>query len=265
MVLSDTASNLLATPPGVLAFATGTQLNAAATVNAAGFATLHDVMHTATGGYVLTVSDNAANLLALAGNLPPATVTVLSADATLSAQQVTTLVSEPHFSTGVHVLTIADTASNLLALAPNVRVLAGATQLTAAATVNIADFATLRDVLHIATGGYTVTISDTAANLVSIAAADLSLATACVLSADGSLSAADAQTLALEPGLLRRRPRADNFGQRRKSAGPASWPAIPGGHPGAGRRPDHLGIATEFPGGTRCQIRRGASRADGRR
>ncbi|MEJ0046262.1 MAG: hypothetical protein WDN04_09170 [Rhodospirillales bacterium] len=200
LTVADSAVHLLALGQGALALAGATQLNAAATVNEAGFTTLHDVMHTATGGYVLTVSDNAANLLALAGDLPPATVTSLSADATLSASQATTLVSEPNFSTGMHVLTVADTASNLLALAPNVLTFAGATQLTAAAIVNIADFATLRDVLHTATGGYTLTISDTAANLVSIAAADLSLATACVLSADGSLSAADAQTLALEPG-----------------------------------------------------------------
>ena len=167
LTVADTAAGLLALSPTAIALAGAVQLTANATVDAAGFLILRDTLHVAAGGHIVTISDTAQNLLGLAGgNLALAGACVLSGAATVSAAVAATLVSEPGFTTGGHLLTVAGSAADLLALAPGVLALAGATQLTASATVNEATASLLAALPGFSeAGGVTLTVRDDVAHL----------------------------------------------------------------------------------------------------
>jgi hypothetical protein len=155
-------------------------------------------------GASLAVSDTAANILANASGLGTATSISVTDSETVQASGLSTLAllaaSHPgHFSLGGHTLSVSDTAANLLALSGQAVALATSFGLSADATVTAAQFTTLRDTLHTVPAGHAVTILDSAAHLLALSGS-LSLATACVLTGPAVVSAADAQTLAAEPG-----------------------------------------------------------------
>ncbi|MEJ0046259.1 MAG: hypothetical protein WDN04_09155 [Rhodospirillales bacterium] len=148
-------------------------LTADAGVDAAGFRVLRDTLHATSGGHSLTISDTGDNLLALAGgHLALAAACRLSADALVSAGQAALLASEPGFATNGHVLTIADTAAHLLALAPAVMALAGVSLLTQSALVNATTAALLAAMPGFSEAdGATLTVQDDAAHLLAFSQA----------------------------------------------------------------------------------------------
>ena len=77
---------------------------------------MRDGLHVTDAGHVVTVGDNAADLLMLSGNLASDGATVLTADANVSAAAAAELAALPNFTKGGHALTITDSAANLLAL-----------------------------------------------------------------------------------------------------------------------------------------------------
>jgi hypothetical protein len=128
------------------------------------------------GGYSLIVVDTAANLAALAG-VPGALTAintlasqeVLTADATVSAATVQTLLLMTGFSAGSHHLTISDTAADLLAISAHATLaVASAVQLSQAATVTVANAVALAAMPGFSAGGFTLTIADTPAHLAAL-------------------------------------------------------------------------------------------------
>ena len=252
LTVTDSAANLLSLPLGVAAIVGAYALNGNATVTEAQFVTLRDNLAVNPNGHTLVVSDTAADLLALSGNLAMDSATLLSADASVTAAQAISLAADPAFATAGHILTITDTAANLLALPTLVQMLsghlvltssqsvsaaqasalaalgsgfstgantltvsdsaanllalplgvaaiAGAYLLTSDATVNAAQFTALRDSLHVGLNGNAITILDNAGNLAGLSGS-LANASACLLSANGTVSAAAAAILNGEPG-----------------------------------------------------------------
>ena len=196
LVVSDTAANLLALPPQAWSNATGFSLSANGTVSQAQFVTLRDAMGVAGNGHTLSVTDTAANLLALGGDLSLVGSTQLAADATLSAAQAQTLAGEPGFSTNGHVLTVSDSAANLLGLSTQVQTVSGHLVLGGSQSVTAQQAAGLAALGGIfSTGGNTLTVTDTAASLLSLPGGVASIAGAYALSADGSVNAAGFTTL----------------------------------------------------------------------
>ena len=196
MVVSDTAANLLTLSPGVLSQATGFNLSADGTVSESQFVWLRDTAGVAGNGHTLSVADTAANLLALSGNLALIGATQLSADANVSAAQAQVLAGEPGFTLGGHVLSVTDSAANLLALPGAVQTLSGHLILAASQSVNGAQASGLAALgASFSTGGNTLTVADTAANLLSLPAGVAVIVGAYALSADGSVNASQFTTL----------------------------------------------------------------------
>ena len=138
------------------------------------------------GGASLTVSDTIADILANASGLSAATSIQVTDSETVSASSLAVLAlvaaAHPgHFSLGGHSVSVADTAANLAAVPAQDIGLASSFALSAPALVTAAQFVTLRDALHVALGGNTLTIQDSAAHLLGLSGS-LSLAAACMLS-----------------------------------------------------------------------------------
>ena len=200
LIVADTPANLLGLPTQSIPYATGFELSTGGTVSEAQFVSLRDVIGVNANGHSLTVSDTATDLLALSGNLALDGATQLSADGTLNAAQAVSLAGEPGFSTAGHVLTISDTAANLLALPTAVRALSGHLTLSASQSVSAAVATSLAALgAAFSPGGNTLTVSDTAANLLALPSGVAAIAGAYVLSADASVSAA--QFTSLRDGL----------------------------------------------------------------
>jgi hypothetical protein len=203
LIIADTAPALLALAPMARAVATSLVLASDQDVSAAQLTGLVALGGTfSVGSHVLAVSDTAAALAGLsAPALALASVEVLNTSATLTAVAAAALAALPSFfiASGV-VLTVQDTAGNLLALNAPTRALAGAFTLSADATVSATQFATLRDMLHLVPDSHAITIADSAAGLLTLAGSPLTLATTEVLNADASVTTAQAQLLASEPG-----------------------------------------------------------------
>ena len=200
VAVTDTAANLLTLGAAALAATTTHTLSADAAVSAASFAALRGLPSFALGGHALTIADTAANLLALPGSLALASATDLSANAQVSAAQLTALAALPGFNPTGHVIALTDTAPALLALAQPALALATTTTLAADATVTAAQAASLAAEPAFATGGHHLTIADSAANLAGIAPAIAALASAEMLTGTATLSAAAAITLTAAPG-----------------------------------------------------------------
>ncbi len=201
---SDTLAALIAIPAPATALASALLLAADATVSAAQYTTFHGLAHAGLGGHSITIADTAANLLALsAGSLGMASALVLSADASLSAEQAQTLFGDPSFSTGGHQLTVVDTAANLLALPHANQVAATLLTLSANQSLNVATLSQLASLgIKFSAAGHTITCQDTAANLVTLSPVALALINGGeVLSASASVTAATALSLAALPNL----------------------------------------------------------------
>ena len=199
--VSDTAANLLALPGQAVALATSFALSAAATVTAAQFTTLRDTLHTSPAGHAVTVLDSAAHLLALSGSLSLATACVLTGPAVVSAANAQTLVAEPGFSTGGYALGISDTAANLLALPAPLQDLASSLTLASSQTVSLTQLAVLVGWgAKFGTGGHSLTVAGTAADLAALTSPELGLVTGATLTQSATLSGAAAAALVALPG-----------------------------------------------------------------
>jgi hypothetical protein len=196
VTVQDSTAALLALPQPVLALIGGTVLGSDATVTAAQFVTLRDILHVALGGHSLTIQDSAANLLSLPGGLALAHACVLSGDATVSAAQAAALAGEPGFSTGGHALIVSDTAANLLALPAGVAALATSEQVNHSATVSAADLTALAAVPDLSFAhGVAISAADTAANLLALSAPARALAASFQLAGNATVTAAQFVTL----------------------------------------------------------------------
>ena len=159
---------------------------------------------TLAGGATLAVADTITSLLADAGSLGAATTITATDSETVSASNAIALAviaaaHSGHFSLGGNTLTVLDTAANLAALPQTAIALATGFALSAPATVNAAQFVTLRDTLHVGLNGQAITIDDSASHLLGLSGS-LGLASACVLTGSAMVSASALQTLAGDPG-----------------------------------------------------------------
>ena len=200
LVVSDTLPALLALPAQVAMLATGLMLDAPATASVAQVSAFAALPNATTGGFPITVSDTASNLLGLSGAaLADAAGTALSANATVSASGFAALRALPAIGLGGHVLSIADTAANLAGLTGSLA-LASAETLTANAQVGAAQVTALAGLPAFSLAGHVLTVSDTAPALLALSPASLALANAVVLSADATVTAPQAVALMAEAG-----------------------------------------------------------------
>ena len=208
LVISDTASHLLTLTANDVAIATMLVVSGNASLTAAEADALAELPRFSTGIAHLTVLDTAANLLHISGNadLPDnwegemlASQVLLTANATITAEQAGDLAAlGSRFSRDGHNLTISDTPQALLDPV-NAAGLAVATAITlSASTVTISALqATRLDAIGTFDKGQTVvTVSDTAANLMSAGYADgIAMANHAHLSISANLSLHDATSL----------------------------------------------------------------------
>ncbi len=196
LTVTDSAANLLSLPLGVTAIVGAYALNGNATVTEAQFVTLRDNLAVNVNGHTLVVSDTAADLLALSGNLAMDSATLLSADASVTAAQAISLAADPAFATAGHILTITDTAANLLALPTLVQMLAGHLVLASSQSVSAAQASALAALgSSFSTGSNTLTVSDSAANLLAVPLGVAAIAGAYLLTSDATVNAAQFTTL----------------------------------------------------------------------
>jgi|GEM_PF-2955418 len=173
--------------------------------------TLFDTLHAAMNGNTYSITDTASALLGAATDSAvtgAASITLASGDTGLSgltASSAATLFDTLHAALNGNTYTIADTAHNLLASATDPAVTGAASIKLAAGDstlsgISVSDAETLFDTLHAGLNGNTYSIADTAAHLMANAGdAAVTGASTLGLSANASLSLADAGTLAALP------------------------------------------------------------------
>ena len=209
LTIIDGAGHLATLDAGSAALASAIGLQGSTLTSVANFQAIRALPNYSDNGNLLVVSDTAAHLLTLVGSdVSLAAEIMLSTDATnLSAFQAEQLATLTNFTTGIAHFTILDSAADLLQISGSGpqpddwagELAASSVTLTGIATVTAAQsavFALLGSRFN--PGGYTLTVSDSAANLVASAnAAGLALAGAVTLSGDETaLSAANATLLA---------------------------------------------------------------------
>ncbi|MBN8909157.1 MAG: hypothetical protein J0H99_21655, partial [Rhodospirillales bacterium] len=204
LVLQDTPAALLAAGLSTLPPVTSITLASDAQpwiVDAAEAAFLAALPNFTPGSTGFVVVDTAPAIL-LPGNaagLALATGITLSADATITALDAATLYGLGTFTVGTHHLTIQDGAGRVAALAAGAAALATDIVLQGDAVVSAAQFAALRALPNLSTGGHAVVLMDDAASLLTLAGGNLGLATTIVLASNASLTADEADTLATMP------------------------------------------------------------------
>ena len=205
LTISDTPAALLSTSHAAgLSLATALVLSANATVDAATAAALAELTQFSTGGHLLTVSDTAPALLALAGGTQQMVSALTLSDA--EVVDVATLLGLTlfgiKFSTAGHALAVADTAAHLATLNALETALTGAQVLSADATVSAAVAAQLAALPGFAVGsGVALIVQDSVANLLALSSAVRAIATGEQLAAGANVTvtAADAAALAALP------------------------------------------------------------------
>jgi len=204
LVLQDTPAALLAAGLSTLPLVSSITLASDAQpwiVDAAEAAFLAALPNFTPGSTGFVVVDTAPAIL-LPGNaagLALATGITLSADATITALDAATLYGLGTFTVGTHHLTIQDGAGRVAALAAGAAALATDIVLQGDAVVSAAQFAALRALPNLSTGGHAVVLMDDAASLLTLAGGNLGLATTIVLASNASLTADEADTLATMP------------------------------------------------------------------
>ena len=148
------------------------------------------------------VSDSVDNLLASdnASGLAGATSVALSADATVATWQATTLHAIAGFGLGGHQLTISGGVRGLSNLDAGTAEMATAIQLSGNSLATAMQLHGLQALPNFSLNGNTVTVIDTAANLLTLNSNDIGLASVIVLQGNASLTAAQAEVLAELPG-----------------------------------------------------------------
>lgn len=203
ITVTDTAIALLALSPGALALTNATNLSADSAVNVAQANSLAALPSFSTNGHALTVSDTASNLVTLtSASLTKITLTLLSTDATVTAQQAQTLYADPGFSTAGHQLVIADTAANLVALPHTLLFASSFLELSTDAAVNAATLTQLTALgIKFTSAGHSITCDDTALNLAALSPAALALSSSQGLETSAVVSTAVATSLSALPNL----------------------------------------------------------------
>ncbi len=208
LTIIDTAAHL-ATLSGSAALASTIELADSAVTTVANFQAIRALPNYTNNGNLLVISDTASHLLELFGtNVSLASELILSTTATdLSAAAAEQLVTLPDITTGIAHFTIQDSAADLLQITGGGsqpddwagELAAAAVTLSGNATVTAQQAAELALLgSRFSLGGYTLTVSDNAADLLSRAnAGGLALAGAITLSGnETALSAANATQLA---------------------------------------------------------------------
>ncbi len=209
LTIIDGAGHLATLDAGSAALASAIDLQGNTLTSVANFQAIRALPHYSNNGNLLMVFDTATHLLALAGtDVSLAAEIMLSANATnLSAAQAEQLATLTNFTTGTANFTIQDSAADLLQVTGNGaqpddwtgELAASSVTLTGNASVTAAQASELAMLgSRFSTGGNTLTVSDSAADLLSRAnAAGVALAGAVTLSGDETaLSAASATQLA---------------------------------------------------------------------
>jgi hypothetical protein len=208
LTISNGAAGLATLDAGTAAMATAIQLAGGSVVTVSQLQALQALPNFNTNGNALVVSDTAVNLLTLVGgNTAPASVIVLQANATLTADLAEALATLPNFSTGAAHIAILDSVAHLLQVTGidslpddwSGELAASTITLNGDATVSAAQATELLALGgRLVLGGHVLTVSDTAANLLSAAnAAGLALAATITLAApEANLAAATATALA---------------------------------------------------------------------
>ena len=200
----DTAAQLLTAAPAALLLAASVTLSQDSTVTAAQAAELYSEPGFSTGAAHLTISDNAASLLALPHNvLVSANTLALSVNQSVSAATLTQLAGLGiKFDEAGHGVTCVDTAANLAGLSQSALSLASGEVVSATATISATTALALAALPHFSVAaGVTLTVQDSVTNLLA-AGQSLPATTALVQLVPGStvsLTAAQAQMLAAIP------------------------------------------------------------------
>ena len=189
LTIADTAADLLSLTPAQAALAGAMVLTANATLTASQFAALRSLPHVSTGGQVIKVSDTAADLANLNGNMSLLGAADLSGDASVTVGRFALLTALPSFSVAGHALTITDTAANLLGASSLNLSQATSIVLSADATVNGQQAQVLTAEPGFSTGGHQLTIADTAQNLLALPHSILLSANSLALSNSENVSA----------------------------------------------------------------------------
>ena len=196
LTIADTAADLLSLTPMQAGLAGSILLAANATLNAAQFATLRGLPHVSLAGHTVTVSDTAANLASLSGDISMIVATNLSTGASVTAAVFVSLTALPSFSAAGNMLVITDTAPALLGISTlNLSQAASAT-LSTDATVSANQAQTLLTEPAFSTGGHQFVIADTAANILGLPHTLLIAATSLTLAGDQNVSASELTQLA---------------------------------------------------------------------
>ncbi|CAK0748883.1 hypothetical protein CCP2SC5_150001 [Azospirillaceae bacterium] len=168
----DTAANIISGVSGdVVSGADAVMLSANATaLTVANATSLTGLNGFDANGYTYTISDTAANIIAVAtsGAVTGASAVLLSENATgLTIANATTLTSVSDFSLNGHTYAIADTAANIIANATaGIVTGASAVSLSANATgLTVAQAATLAGVSDFSDTTHTIGLADTVAHL----------------------------------------------------------------------------------------------------
>ena len=203
LTVADTAAALVANTPSLVSLGSAVTVTDSATVSVAAMASLAQIQAASAGFSLgansLTVNDTASNLtgmthaeVALTGSV------VLSSNAVVNASQFGFLSSLPNMSLGGHLLTVSDTATGLLGLTGHFSLISAA-NLSADAVVSAASLNALTALPQFNDAGHTLTVTDTASNLLSLAGNAFGQVNATVLSSDALVSASQAQLLAADP------------------------------------------------------------------
>ncbi len=196
LTIADTLNALVALPSSAESLAAAVQLTADATVSASQFLSFRALPNPSAAGHAITVSDTASNLLALTGSLSLIHTTALSADANVTAAQLTNLTNLPGFAAAGHAITVSDTAPDLLALSPAALSQVTATSLSADASCTAQQAQALFSEPGFTTGGHQLFVTDTATNLLGLPHGIQVAATLLSLSSNQSVSAATLGQLA---------------------------------------------------------------------
>ena len=208
LTIADIVSGLANMDPGTIALASAIQLLGNGVASVAQLHALQALPNFSLNGHALIASDTAPNLLTLAGaNTALASAIYLQGNASVTADQAEALATLPNFNARGSQVLISDSVANLLhvsgsALLPDDwagELIATTIALTGNATVTAAQAEELSALGgRLVLGGFSLTVSDSAANLLNPAdAAGLALASRATLSGpEAGLTAAAATALA---------------------------------------------------------------------
>jgi hypothetical protein len=171
------------------------------TVSAAA-ATALEALPNFDAGPGFVVSDSVGNLLAPANasGLAGAASVALSADSTVAAWQAQALHAIAGFGLGGHQLTISQGVRGLANLDAGTAAMATAIQLSDSGFATVARLHALQGLTHFSLNDNTISVIDTADNLLTLNSGNIGLASAIMLQANATLTAAQAEALAELPG-----------------------------------------------------------------